>query len=144
MFFFVLFFWFSRRFLENPKSLRENQKYKRKPKKIKTFGKTKTTKFLKVSDPPLDMGLFFLFLLVFPEGFYKAQTTFDKTQHTKENQRNQKSLRENQKNKVFKCFRLTLGYGFVFFCFVLFSRIFVCFRLFSLVFLVFSKVFLVL
>ena len=28
-----LFFWFSRRFLENQKNLRENQKYKRKPKK---------------------------------------------------------------------------------------------------------------
>ena len=33
--------WFSRRFLENKKNLRENQHYQRKPKKTnKTFGKT--------------------------------------------------------------------------------------------------------
>ena len=66
----VLFvFWFSRRFLENQKNLRESHNYKRQPKTTKqTFGKTKTTNCLKVSDPPLDMGLFvfLLFLLGFP------------------------------------------------------------------------------
>ena len=76
-----LVFGFSRRFLQNQKIPRENQKYQRKPKKTnKTLGKTKQTKFLKVSDPPLDMGLFFLFFW-FSRRFLQ----------------NQKILRENQK-----------------------------------------------
>ena len=56
-----------------PKNIRENQKYKRKPKKTKKpSGKTKTTKFSKVSDPPLDMGLF-VFVCVFSRRFKKEK-----------------------------------------------------------------------
>ena len=67
-------------FLQNQKIIRENHKYKRNPKKTKKdFGKTKKTKLLKVSDPPLDMCLFvFVWLsLKFLQ--------------------NQKNIRENQK-----------------------------------------------
>ena len=57
--------------------------------KKKTFGKTKTTKLFKVSDPPLDM---FSFLFVgFPEGFYKTKKNFEKIKNTKENHRKTKN-----------------------------------------------------
>ena len=79
---------------KNNKNLRENQKYKRKPKKPKktktTFGKTQKNKFLKVSDPPLDMGLFLLFVW-FPRRFSKNHK-LSKTKNPKENQRNHKQL----------------------------------------------------
>ena len=46
--------------LENKKVLRENQTYKIKPKN-KNIRNNKQTKFLKVSDSPLDMGFFLFF-----------------------------------------------------------------------------------
>ena len=52
----------------------------------------------------------------------KTNKTFGKTTNTKENE-NQKSLRENQQNKVFKGFRSTLGYGFVFFSLLVFPKV---------------------
>ena len=67
---FFCFCWFSRRFLENQKNLRENQQYKRQPKQTK------------------------------------------------------QKLRGNQKNKVFKSFRPTLGYGFVFWGLLVFPKVF--------------------
>ena len=48
-----------------------------------SFGKTKQTQFLKVSDPPLDLGLVLFFVGGFSRRFLD----------------NQKNLRENQKNK---------------------------------------------
>ena len=51
------------------KKHQENQTYKRKPKKTKkNFGKTKKTKFLKVSDPPLDICCCCCCCCCFPEG----------------------------------------------------------------------------
>ena len=97
-----------------PTNIRENLTYKRKPKKTnKPFGKTKKTKFLKVSDPPLDMVVFF------PRRFLEPKQTLEKTKHTKERQRkpnNTKNTFGKTNKKVFKGFRPTLGYGFVF-CF---------------------------
>ena len=65
------------------------------------FGKYKKTKFLKVSDPPLDM--FFFVVLGFPEGFYNTQKAFEKT---KENQRKPKktpnTLGKTNKTKFLK------------------------------------------
>ena len=59
------------------------------------------------------MGLAFLFLLVFRR-FLQNQKNLRENQKYKENQRKPQNLRKNKKNKVFKGFRLTLGYGFVF------------------------------
>ena len=93
------------------KKLRENQTYKRKPKKTKqTFGKTqKTTKSLKVSDPLLDMFVF----LVFPKVFRKPKKPSGKPNIPKNTKEQHKNLRENQTTKVLEGFRPTLGYGFV-------------------------------
>ena len=52
---------------------------------MQTFGKTQTTKCLKVSYPPLD-----LFFCGFPEGFYKTKQHIEKTKNTQENQRQHK------------------------------------------------------
>ena len=80
------------------KKLRENQKYQRKPKTTKnTFGKTKKTKFLKVSDPPLDMGLVLFGFLVFPKVFRKPKKPSGKPKIPKKTKENQKYFRENQK-----------------------------------------------
>ena len=125
---FFLFVWFPRRFSKNNKNLRENQKYKRKPKKPQKHFRenTKTTQFLKVSDPPLDMGLFFLLFLVSPEIFTKPKL-LRKPQNTKENQRKpQKTPKTLGKTKttVFKGFKSTLGYGFCFFVCLVFPKVF--------------------
>ena len=62
------------------------------------------------------MGLVLFVFLIFPK-------TFEKTKNTKEHQIKQNSLLENtKKNKVFKGFSPTLGYGFVFLFVFLFSR----------------------
>ena len=66
-------------------------------------------------------GFGFFCFLVFPMVFRKPKKPSGKPKilkKTKENQQNQTNLRENQKEKVFKGFRPTLGYGFVLFCFV--------------------------
>ena len=112
---FCLFFWFCRRFLENQTNIRENQKYQRKPTTTKLiFGKTKQPKFLKVSDPPLDMGLVLFVFLVFPKVFTKPTNPSRKPKIQKKTKENQTNIRNNQKNKVFKGFRPTLGYVFCF------------------------------
>ena len=109
----VWLFRFSRRFLENQKTLRENHIYQRKPKNTnQSFGKCKQTKFLQVSDAPLDMGLVLLVFLVFPKSFRKPTKPSGKPQIPKKTKENQNKLRENQHNKVFEGFRPTLGYGF--------------------------------
>ena len=100
---FLLFVWFSWRFLEHQKNLREN----------------KITKCLKVADPPLDMCFFVV--LVFLKVFRTPTKTFGKTNNTKENQNN---IRENQKTNVFKGCRPTLGYGFVCFVFWVLPKVF--------------------
>ena len=66
---------FPKVFLEHQQHLRENKQYKRTPKKTKqTFGNTKQTKFLKVSDLPLDMGLFLFVVCWFSRRFLENQT----------------------------------------------------------------------
>ena len=86
----------------------ESYRYKRKPQKTNThLRKNKTTKFLNVSDSPLDM------FFGFPESFYKTKQTFEKIQNARENQRKQKTL-GNIKKQVFKGFRFTLGCGFLY------------------------------
>ena len=85
----VCFFGFPEGFYRTKKNLRENQKYKRQPKKTKkTSGKTKKTKSLKVSDPPLDIGLFVF--LVAPKVFTKPKKLSGKPKI-------QKTTKENQK-----------------------------------------------
>ena len=88
---------------KNTKTTNDNQK--------QSSGKPTKTMFLKVSDPPLDMGLFLL-LFCFPEGFYKTKHLFEKTTNTKENQRKQNKLSGKPTNILFKGFRPTLGYVF--------------------------------
>ena len=79
-----------------PKKTKENQK---------TLGKNKKTKCLKVSDPPLDMGLFFLFFvfslmfvwlsfvfLVFSKVFWFCKKPSGKPKKTKENQQKKKHI----------------------------------------------------
>ena len=89
---------------EKTKNTNENQRNT-----TKHVGKTKQTKLLKVSDPPLDM------FFGFPEGFYKSKKTFEKTKNTKDNQRKpKKPSGKQQKNTVFQGFRPTLGYVFWF------------------------------
>ena len=80
LFLFCVLLCFPEYLFRKPKNNLENQKYKRQPNKTKqTFGKTtenqqtlsgkqKTTKCLKVSDPPLDMGFSFVFFEL-SEGF---------------------------------------------------------------------------
>ena len=99
------------------KKTKENQTNIRKHKK--------NNKLLKVSASPLDMGfVFFLCFFGFPEGFYnKNKNSFEKTTNTKENQRKPKNIRKKQ-NKVFKGFRLTLGYGLFFFVFLVVPKVF--------------------
>ena len=76
-----LFFWCSRRFLENQKNFRENQKYQRTPKKTKkTFGKTKKQSFQRFQTHPWILVWLFFFVW-FSLRFLQ----------------NQKILRENQK-----------------------------------------------
>ena len=70
---------FPKVFRKHKKNLRENQTYKRKPKKTNNnFRQTKKNKFSKVSDPPLDMGLVLFGVWVFPKVF-RRNTTFGKT-----------------------------------------------------------------
>ena len=125
-FLFVVFFVFSLRFLQNQKIIRENQTYQRKPKKTtKTHQeKPKTTKFVNVSDPPLDMGLLLLFFLVFPKVFTKPNNHSRKSNIQKKTNENQQNIRKNQQNKVCKCFRPTLGYVFLFLFFLVFPKVF--------------------
>ena len=104
---------------ENQTNLRENQQ----------------NKVFKGFRPTLGYVSFFL---VFPKVFKTSTTTFWKTNNTKDNQRKQNKLRENQKNKVFKGFRPTLGFFLFFYRFS--RRIFVCF-VFPKVFFVFLKTF---
>ena len=76
--------WFSRSFFWFSKNHRENQKYQRQPQKAKkTFGKTKQPKFLKVSDPPLDIGLVLFVFFWFSLRFLENQKTFGKTKKPK-------------------------------------------------------------
>ena len=63
-------------------------------------------------DPPLDMGLVLFGFLVFPKVFKKTKKPSVKSKIRKKTKENQKNLRKNQKTKVFKGFRPTLGYGF--------------------------------
>ena len=132
-------------FLVFPKVFRKPKKPSGKPnipKKTKenkqTFRKTNNTKenqrkqtnlrehqqqlFLKVSDPPLDMGLFVLLLWFSLRFFYKTKQYFEKTTNTKENKRKPNKPSGQPKNNVFKSFRPTLGYGFVFVCYCWCSR----------------------
>ena len=109
----------SRRFLERKQHIRENQKYQRKPNK--NFGKTKKTKFLKVSDPPLDMGLVLFGLLVFPTVFRKPKKRSGKPKIQKNTKENPKNLRENQRNNVLKVSEPSLDMGLFLFVVFVFS-----------------------
>ena len=86
----------------NQKNHRENQKYKRKPKKTKqALGKTqKKTKFLKVSDPPLDMGLFFVFLVI-PKVFTKQNSFRENQKYKRKPKKTKKALGKTQKKQSF-------------------------------------------
>ena len=135
-----MFFGFSLRFLENQKNIRENQKYKRKPKNTqKTFGTTKLTNCLKVADPPLDMGLLF-FVVWFSESrrFLENKNNFRENQTYKRKPTKTKTTFGKTKNKVFKGCRPTLGYGFVFFVLLVLPNYFLFFWC-SLMFFWFSK-----
>ena len=57
-------------------------------------------------------GLVCFFGLVFPKVFRKPKKPSVKPKIQKKTKENQKNIRKNQKNKVFKGFRPTLGYGF--------------------------------
>ena len=92
----VLFFGFPEGFYQT-KNTFEKTKI---PKKTKTtLGKTKKNIILKVSDPPLDMGLFVV-LCVFPKVFYKTKKPSRKPQKPKKPKKtkeNQQNLQKNQK-----------------------------------------------
>ena len=127
LFLFVVFVGFPEGFYKTKKTLgktkntKENQ---RKPKK--TSGKPKKTKCLKVSDPPLDMGLVLVVFLVFPKVFTKPTKPSRKPKipkKTKQNKTKQKTFGKTRKNKVVKGFRPTLGYGFVLYLLV-FPKVF--------------------
>ena len=62
--------------------------------------------------------------MVFPKVFTKPKNPSRKPKIPKKTKENQKNIRKNQKNKVFKGFRLTLGYGFGFFVFLVFPKVF--------------------
>ena len=109
---------------ENQKNLRENQKYQRQPKKtITTLGKTKQKV---VKSFRLTLGYGFVFCFVgFPEGFLQNQQNLRENQkYTRKPKKTPKTLGQNQNNKVFKGFRLTLGYGFVFLFWGVFPKVF--------------------
>ena len=134
-----LVFWFSRWFLENQKNLRENQKYKRKPKKTnKNIRNNQNKQVFKGFRPTLGYGFVFFVCLVFPKVFTKPKNHSRKPKKQRKPKKTNKNLRENQKNKVFKSFRPTLGSGFVcFFCFCLvFPKVcFVFFCMFGFLYL---------
>ena len=82
---------------ENQTNLRENQQ----------------SNVFKGFRPTLGYGFVLFVCLVFPKVFTKPNKPSRKPRiqkKTKENQRKQKNLRENQNNKVVKGFRPTLGY----------------------------------
>ena len=117
VFFFVC--WFSRRFLQNQKKLRENQKYQRKPQKNKKqVWKTTTNNLNRFQTHPW-IWVWLFCVVGFPEGFYKANKTFEKTNNTKDNQRTPKNnIRKNQKTKFFKVSDPPLNMGLFVFVFV--------------------------
>ena len=72
----------TKQILKTTNNTKENQRTQKQ-----TLGKTTKTKLLNISYPHLDMGLFFLLFVGFPEGFQITKKTFEKTKPTKENQR---------------------------------------------------------
>ena len=100
MFFFFCFVVFPEGFYKTKKSFekttntKENQRTPTK--KQTTLGKTNNTKFLKVSDSPLDMGLFFVCFLVFPKVFTKPTNYSRKPQIPKTTKENQQNIRTNK------------------------------------------------
>ena len=95
--------WKNKKSFEKTKNTKENQTYQRKPKipkqTKKTLGKTTTTKFLKVSDSPLDMISFFVVVLVFPKVFTKPTNPPRKPNIQKKTKENQTNIRENKKKQ---------------------------------------------
>jgi len=73
------------------------------------------------------MGLVLFVFLVFPKVFRKPKKTSVKPKIPKKTKENKKNLRKNQKTKVFKGFRPTLGYGFGLFGFLVLLLVFLFF-----------------
>ena len=136
MFLFFCFFGFPEGFLQNQQILRESQTYKIKPKNTKTtLGNTKNNKVFKRFRPTL--GYVFFFCVWFSRRFLQNQQILRENQQYQRKPKNtNKTLGTTNKHKVFKGFRPTLGYVFLF-LFWFSRRYFWC----SLVFLFFSKVF---
>ena len=126
LFFFV--FWFPEGFYTTKKSLEKTKIQKKTKENQKTLGTTKTNTVFKGFRPTL--GYVFCFLLSFFVRFslrfsQNQKNNSRKKQKYKRNQRKPKNIRNNtKKNKVFKGFRPTLGYVFVFLFLFGFPKVF--------------------
>ena len=115
-----LFVWFSRMFLQNQTKVRENQKYKRKPKNTKTSsGKTEKHKVFKCFRPTLGYGFVVFCFLCVSRRFLQNQTILRENQNIKENKTFGKTVKHKNKpiskggSETFKT--LVLGFSRRFF-----------------------------
>ena len=105
------------------KKLRENHKYKRKPKKTKkASGKPKNIVF-KGFRPTLGYSFGLVCFFGFPEGLkQKQQNLRENQQYKRKPKKTTPNLGKTKKTIVFKGFRPTLGYGFGLVWFVAFPE----------------------
>ena len=120
----VLFgFRFSRRFLKKqknfwktkiPKKTKENQKY---------FRENQKNKVLKVSNPPLDMGLVLFGFSVFPKVFRKPKKPSGKSKNQGKQKKTNNTFGKTKKTKFLKVSDPPLDMGLVLFGFLVFPKV---------------------
>ena len=111
----LFFLGFSLTFFTQPKSPSRKPKIQKKTKENKQNIRNNNNKHNVFKGFRLTIGYGFVFFVGFPDGFYKTNKSFENTNNTKENPPTKKTniMFITNNNKVFKGFRLTLGYGFV-------------------------------
>ena len=99
------------------KNNRENQKYKKTKESQKSLRENQTNKVFKGFRPTLGYGFVVFCCFLFSRRFLENPNKFRENQkYTRKQPKTQTTIGTTSKNKVFKGFRPTLGYGFVF-CF---------------------------